>query len=89
MKLDKKFNGDLRKVKDGSEVPTDQWVVFLAKDDAFVLTLPFYRQMCERLGADPVQLAMVDELIIHVNQWRAAHPDLCKIPDAEGERRLP
>jgi hypothetical protein len=40
MKLDAKFYGDLRKVKDGSAVPDDEWAVFLAKDNAFAAILP-------------------------------------------------
>lgn len=88
-KLDKKFDGIIRKVKDGSDVPDDQYLVFLAKDDAFAATLPEYLRQCEQRGADPVQLAMVEEMIANVKAWRAAHPELCKVPDAEGETRLP
>lgn len=34
-KLDAKFYGEIRKVKDGAVVPEDEYVVFLAKDTAF------------------------------------------------------
>lgn len=88
-KLDKKFYGDIHKVKDLTLVPPDQYLVFLAKDDAFAATLPEYLRQCELLGADPVQLLMVEDMIANVITWRLAHPELCKVPDAEGETRLP
>jgi hypothetical protein len=44
-KLDAKFYGEIRKVKDDSIVPDDQYIVFLVKDDAFALTLPIYRSI--------------------------------------------
>ena len=43
MKLDKKFVGQITKVKDGSIVGEDEYVVFLAKDTAFASILPTYR----------------------------------------------
>lgn len=87
-KLDKKFDGDIHKVKDHTFVPPDEYLVFLAKDNAFAATLPEYRRQCEAMGADPVQLWMVDEMIANVEAWRAAHPERCKVPDAAGEQRL-
>ena len=44
--------GVIRKVKDGSIVPDDQYMVFLAKDQAFYPTLLFYRDRCVALGAE-------------------------------------
>lgn len=84
-KLDKKFSGDIFKAKDGSIVPDDQWICFLAKDNAFFLALPAYLDACMTLGADPVQCRMVEELIERVTKWREANPELCKTPDAAGE----
>jgi hypothetical protein len=86
-KLDKKFYGEIRKAKDDSIVPDDEYVVFLVKDNAFAATLPTYRQYCELMGADVVQLEMVDQLIERVYKWRAGS-DRCKVPDAAGEKVL-
>lgn len=84
-KLDKKFYGDIRKVKDGTIVPEDQYVVFLAKDDAFAAMLPYYRETCVTMSADIEQIQAVDRLIQNVNNWRAMNQGKCKVPDAHGE----
>ncbi len=84
-KLDKKFSGNLIKVKDNTIVPEDQWVCFLAKDNAFFLALPAYLDACMTLKADSVQCRMVEEMIERVTKWREANPELCKVPDAAGE----
>jgi hypothetical protein len=93
MKLDKKFyvglEGDIRKAKDDSSVPDDEWVVFLAKDDAFSVVLPIYWQVCHALGCDAEQLEAVQALISRVSAWRKANPERCKVPDAKGEKMLP
>jgi hypothetical protein len=81
MKLDGKFHGLIAKNKDGSIVPQDQWMVFLAKDDAVPATLEFYEAECERHGAGIAQIAAVRALRERVAVWRAAHLDLCKTPD--------
>lgn len=87
-KLDKKFYGRIFKAKDSMEVPKDQYVVFLAKDDAFAAMLPKYLEECRRLDCDAEHIKMVEELISNVQVWRAAHPELCKRPDAKGERTV-
>lgn len=87
-KLDAKFYGSLFKAKDNSPVPDDQYVVFLAKDNAFANILPQYRDECVRLGAEPEQIAAVDAMIARLTEWRAAYPALCKVPDAKHERLL-
>ena len=87
-KLDKKFDGVIYKVKDMSLVSPDQWVCFLAKDNAFVRTLPHYREKCIELGCDEEQIAAVDAMIEQVYRWRSQNPDLCKNPDLMGEERL-
>jgi hypothetical protein len=88
IKLDAKFrvDGVVRKVKDNSIVLEDEFVVFLAKDNAFHLMLPIYRATCEALGADEEQLAAVDRLIERVDMWRIENFRKCKVPDAKGER---
>lgn len=88
MKLDAKFYGEIRKVKDDSLVPDDEWCAFLPKDNAFALTLPVYRSFCLALGADAEQIASVDRMIDRVEAWRTANPDRLKTPDAAGEKLL-
>lgn len=87
-KLDAKFQGAIRKVKDDSIVPDDEYVVFLAKDNAFASILPLYRDECARRGCDPQQVAAVEAMIDRLRRWRDANPDRCKDPDAAGERML-
>jgi hypothetical protein len=87
-KLDAKFYGEIRKVKDNSIVPDDEWCVFLVKDDAFARLLPIYRTICTDLGADAEQIAAVDRMIARANRWRSANPHRLKVPDAQGERLL-
>lgn len=81
IKLDLKFHGTIIKNKDGTVVPDDQWVCFLAKDNAFPSTLLFYLEKCKELGAGAEQIASVEKLIEKVQTWRAANPELCKVPD--------
>lgn len=87
-KLDKKFYGHLFKVKDTTHVSDDTWVVFLAKDNAFAAVLPLYVEKCRELGCDEEQIKAVEKLLVDVNKWRDAHPELCKNPDAKNERLL-
>jgi hypothetical protein len=87
-KLDAKFYAAVHKVKDGKSVPDDEWMIFLAKDDAVPKTLEFYHAECKRLGADEEHLASVLRMLRRVIQWRAANPDRCKVPDARGEKLL-
>lgn len=87
-KMDAKFTGTLVKVKDGTVVPDDEWVVFLVKDNAFASVLPIYRRKCIELGCDAEQIAAVDRMIARASTWRDAHQDRLKNPDAAGERLL-
>jgi hypothetical protein len=87
-KMDKKFYGDVYKIKDHTRVSDDEWICFLAKDDAFYATLPTYLRNCIAMGADATQIAMVEALIARVSAWREANPDRCKVPDAAGEKVL-
>jgi hypothetical protein len=88
MKLDGKFQGYIYKVKDGSVVPDDEYVVFLAKDNVFAAILPLYLEECFRQGADIDQIAAVKRMIERLNKWRDDNPERCKVPDAKGERML-
>lgn len=83
MKLDGKFHGIVVKNKDQSIVPQDQWMVFLAKDDAVPATLEFYENECRRLGAAPEQIGAIKDMRDRVYLWREAHPELCKTPDVQ------
>jgi hypothetical protein len=87
-KLDAKFYGTIRKVKDDTVVPEDQWMVFLAKDNAFPPTLQFYYEECVRLGADAEHLAAVERTISRVKVWREVNQSKLKVPDAKGEKLL-
>jgi hypothetical protein len=89
-KLDAKFYSEsgIYKAKDQTRVSEDEWVVFLAKDNAFAAILPLYREQCERLGCDAEQLAAVDAMLARLQKWRATNPDRLKNPDAAGERLL-
>lgn len=86
MKLDAKFSGVIFKIKDGSIVTDDEYVVFLAKDTAFANILPAYRAECVRLGADQEQIAAVDRMVLRLKDWRKTYPDRLKVPDAKGEK---
>lgn len=87
-KLDAKFSGVIVKVKDGTIVSDDEYVVFLAKDTAFANILPTYRAECLDLGCDSEQLAAVDRLIERLRAWRQANPARLKVPDAKNEKLL-
>ena len=88
MKLDAKFEGEIRKVKDGSLVPEDQYVVFLAKDNCFADVLPIYLAKCIKAGCDDEHVDAVLRMIRRVCDWRTKNPELLKYPDAKGERLL-
>ncbi len=85
-KLDAKFSGVIFKIKDGSIVPDDEYMVFLVKDNAFAETLPFYLEKCVELGADEEHIAAVARTIDRLNAWRSANPHRLKVPDAKGEK---
>lgn len=88
LKMDAKFYGEIRKVKDDSIVPDDEYIVFLVKDNAFARAIYKYREECITLGADREQIDSVSRMIRRIEDWRAAHPDRLKVPDAKGERLL-
>ncbi len=88
MKLDAKFYGEIRKVKDDSVVPEEEYIVFLAKDNCFAAILPHYRRLCVEAHCDPEQIIALDLMILRVQAWRRAHSDRLKKPDAAGEKLL-
>lgn len=85
-KLDAKFSGVIFKVKDGSIVPDDEYMVFLAKDAAFLPTLQFYRSECVRLGADREHIEAVNRTIDRLVVWQDSNRHRLKVPDAKGEK---
>ncbi len=89
MKLDRKFYGELRKMKDDSLVPEDQWVAFLVKDNAFAALVQGYPMKCIELDCDAEQIAAAAVLVERINEWRGENQDKLKKPDAAGERLLP
>lgn len=82
-KLDGKFHGEVVRERDGSVVPPDQFVVFLAKDRAFLPTLEFYYGECSRIGCAQPQLNAVLALISRVREWQEANPGQMKLADVE------
>lgn len=88
MKLDAKFYGEIRKVKDDTIVPDDEYVVFLAKDNAFAEILHEYLAACARHGCDLDQLSAVTRMMKRIEDWRAQNPSKLKAPDAKGEKLL-
>ena len=87
-KLDAKFYGEIRKAKDDSVVPDDQYIVFLAKDTAFALVLPIYIEICKVLGCDQEQIDAITAVQGRVENWRIVNSEKCKLPDAAGEKLL-
>lgn len=80
--LDGKFVGTVFRRRDQEVIPPDQFMVFLAKDNALPLTLRFYKAACQVIGAEAEQLNAVDRLIHRVDVWRHHNMDKTKIPDA-------
>ena len=87
-KLDAKFEGRITKIKDGSIVPGDEYVVFLAKDNAFFDAVPYYLLRCMKRNCDKEQIDAVYRMYWRIRAWREAHPNRVKNPDAAGERLL-
>lgn len=82
-KLDGKFHGVVVKNKNQSIVPQDQWMVFLAKDNAVPHMLQEYYRKSVELGASNEQLSAVYEMMERVNDWRKHNPHLLKVADVE------
>lgn len=90
MKLDAKtyIEGHLRKVKDDSIIPDDEWVVFYARDDCLPSLLALYEQMLRDRKADDRQIEAVRRLRGRVITWRQIHPEKCKVPDIDVGEKL-
>lgn len=81
--LDGKFHGTVFRHKDNQLEPPDGWIVFVARDNALIPTLQFYRDECRRLGAGKDQIAAITTLIQRVGKWREDNPDKLKVPDVD------
>lgn len=86
MKLDAKFYGEIRKVKNNTIVPEDQYVVFLIKDNAFWQAVQSYHSICVINGCDKEHCESVERMIERGRKWREENKHLCKWPDARGEK---
>lgn len=83
MKLDAKFYGEIKKAKDDSVVPEDEWCVFLAKDNCLPSLLALYKQLLRDRKADQRQIDAVQRMLDRVIAWRKEHPERCKVPDVD------
>jgi len=81
MAVDMKYCGIVRRISDSTILPQDQMIVFNAADNAVPKMLEEYLRECERIGCGEDHLLRVGELIERAQRWRAANPDICKIPD--------
>ncbi len=79
--IDRKFLIEATSISSGNQYSQDDAVLFLAKDKAFLLTLPTYREKCVEVGAGPDQIKAVDMLIDRVAAFQANNPT--KIPDVD------
>ena len=79
--IDRKFNIVAENATTLKKHTEKDAVLFLAKDKALPATLEFYKEECERLGAEPTFLKSVDKLIGRVKEFQDAHPKKVKVPD--------
>lgn len=86
--LDRKFIFRAVKTKDLTVVSQREGIIFLAKDDALLPTLNFYREECELRGASKEQIAGIRLLYERVRNWRIANPDKLKVPDVTEDEAL-
>lgn len=81
--IDRKFLIHATSKISGNQYSQDDAVLFLAKDKAFLLTLPTYLEKCREVGAGPEQLVAVEMLIDRVKQYQADNPSVVKVPDVD------
>lgn len=63
-------------------------VLFLAKDKAFLETLPTYIENCKKLGASEEQIKSASLLLDRVRQYQIINSDLIKVPDLNLEEQI-
>lgn len=83
MSIDRKFKIQAASIVSGNTHTEDDAVLFLAKDKAFLLTLPTYLQKCKDVGAGQDQIKAVELLIKRVEQYQADNLHLVKVPDVD------
>lgn len=83
MSIDRKFKIQAQSIHSGATYTEDDAVLFLAKDRAFILTLPTYLENCKKVGAGQDQILAVELLINRVNDYQYSHPNLTKVPDVD------
>jgi hypothetical protein len=81
-KLDGKFYGAVFRHKDNTLVDPQDYVIFLARDKAFLPTLRAYWHECKDRGCAPPQLDAVSELISRVEARQA-------VLEQNGQMKLP
>lgn len=88
MKLDAKFDGVIIKAKNGAVVPPDEYIVFLAHDEALPAMLEFYEKECRRLGAAGEQILAIQQMRSRLSAWRERHPERLKVADVQRNELL-
>ncbi len=83
MSIDRKFQIVARSIVSNNHYTEDNAVLFLAKDKAFLLTLPTYLEKCKEVGAAPEQIKAVELLIARVADYQAKNPGVVKVPDVD------
>ncbi len=83
MSIDRKFT--IRAVAHKSKkcYTEDNAALFLAKDKAFLLALPFYLEKCKEVGAGPDQIKAVELMIERVRKFQEENPAEVKVPDVD------
>ncbi len=81
--IDRKFSISATAHKSQKHYTECEAVLFLAKDKAFLLTLPTYLEKCKEVGAGPDQIKAVELMMERVRQYQASHPQDVKIPDVD------
>ncbi len=84
--IDRKFQILATSRKSGKTYTDNEAVLFLAKDKAFLRTLPDYKRHCIELGADEAQLHCIDLLTARVITYQETHPDEVKVPDVDANQ---
>lgn len=81
--IDRKFTFNAMCCEHGHEHSHMDSMVFLAKDKALPMTLMYYMNRCQELGASTEQLRCIELLIERVEQYQAEHPDKVKVADVD------
>lgn len=79
MNIDRKYVINAHNPASGRVHTSEDSVLFLAKDQAFLATLPTYRQKCIELGAAPEHIQSIDLLIERVTEYQRNIE--AKVPD--------